>query len=198
MAAPRDFPPIEPSVPEGFFVIGGLGRPHGLRGAIRLHLDVQYPEDYLDLKELWVGSTRYAVAELSFVSAAVALVQLRGIADATAAERLSGTQALLPLSYLPRLEADQWFYHEVVSCEVMDARLGMIGTVLGVAELPAQDALRIAHPSGAEVLVPIVDAFVGSFNRATRTLHTTVPEGLVEVYLAPPGTPENEGERAAE
>ncbi len=184
----------EPSLPEGFFVLGRLGRPVGLDGSVRVLIDADDPSRYRRLiaAHLWQQGRLSERRLLAWQQqGAEALARFEGIATPEQADALYRAELLLPLALLPALGPNQFYYHELSGARAHDATAGEIGTVLRVDAMPGQDVIVIAHPSGAEVLVPVVDAFVEGLDRAAGVLSLRLPEGLLEVYLQPAGTPDD-------
>lgn len=183
----------EPSLPEGFFVLGRLGRPVGLDGTVRVVLDADDPSRYrrLTSAHLWQQGRLSERRLLAWqLQGAEALARFEGIGTPEQADAVYRAELLLPLALLPALGPNQFYYHELGGVRALDATAGELGTVLRVDAMPGQDVIVIAHPSGAEVLVPVVDAFVEGLDRAASVLRLRLPEGLLEVYLQPPGPPD--------
>jgi 16S rRNA processing protein RimM len=176
---------------DDFFELGTVIRPHGVRGQIVVELDTDQPEAYKKLKQVLIrrpASTKHeavAVEKVQLTGSADdnrALFTLAGFTTMEAAEALRGATLLLPLVDLPPLTGKgQFYYHEVVGFTVIDEVAGELGPVLTVYELPQQDVLAVDH-RGFEVLVPINDAMIKAIDRSARTLHVTLPEGLLDIY----------------
>lgn len=59
------------------------------------------------------------------------------------AEDLIGAELYLPLSFLPELDEDQFYFHEIIGFEVIDASHGNIGEVISVNDTTAQPLFEI-------------------------------------------------------
>jgi 16S rRNA processing protein RimM len=64
---------------------------------------------------------------------------------------------------------------------MIDQNLGNIGKVADVLEGNEQFLLQFYHQN-AECFLPLVDEFVLEVNKETRTVHTQIPDGLLEIY----------------
>ncbi len=181
-----------PASPDDFFELGTIIRPHGVRGQVVVEFDTDQPAAYKKLKAVYfrrpggapMDAKPVAVEKVQLTGSdgQRALFTLTGIDTMEAAEALRGISLLLPLTELPPLTgAGQFYYHEVVGFTVIDAIAGELGPVLTVYELPQQDVLAVEH-RGFEVLVPINDAMIQTIDRAARTLHVTLPDGLLDIY----------------
>lgn len=98
------------------------------------------------------------------------------------ADEIIGCEVYLPLSLLPKLEGNKFYYHEIEGFEVEDTRLGFIGTIVRINDSNAQPLFEIDY-KGTEILVPMIDHFIIEVNRKDKKLVLTTPEGLVDLYL---------------
>jgi 16S rRNA processing protein RimM len=167
--------------------VGRLLKAHGLKGAIKLELYTDSPNErfqkgavlQLQVPEEspWFGKT-VTVQELKWFNSSPVLF-LEGITDRDQAEGLIKAILLIdqPLDVLPP-EPEAWYDHQLVGLKVM--RDGSeIGSVLRVDHMPAQDLLAI-KVSDAEVLLPFVKAFVPKVDVTAGLIEITPPGGLFE------------------
>ena len=89
---------------------------------------------------------------------------------------------LPPLSQLPPLDGNRFYFHEVIGFTVIDERLGEIGTCQDFLEVSNNPIMQVNH-NGTEILIPASQQFVTKVDRENRILHVSTPEGLVEIYL---------------
>ncbi len=92
------------------------------------------------------------------------------------------TDMYLPLSSLPKLTGNRFYFHEVIGFKVIDDRLGEIGTCKEFMELTNNPLMQVDH-DGTEILIPASQQFVTKVDRENKTLYVTTPEGLVDLYL---------------
>ena len=170
--------------------VGRLVKAHGLKGALKLELYTDSPEQRfragqeleLQVPETseWFGKT-VKVAELRFYNQAPVLF-LEGIEDRSQAETLVKAILLIEtdLEQLPE-EPEAWYDHQLVG---LTALVGeeVVGNVIRVDHLPAQDLLAIETSTG-EVLVPFVKQIVPLVDIQKGQVVLTPPAGLFEVNL---------------
>ncbi|GGG31957.1 ribosome maturation factor RimM [Hymenobacter glacieicola] len=173
------------------YELGSVVKPHGLKGFVVAAFDVDNLDDYRKLKSVLVELptapgklTDYAVEKLQPQSDARALLKFKGIDRIEDAEPLRNAKLWRPLTELPNLAEDQFYFHDVVGYLVVDEQLGELGTVETFYELPQQDVLSMRY-QGVEVLIPVVDELVKQADQAARKLFVNLPEGLLDVYLTP-------------
>jgi len=178
--------------------VGRLVKAHGLKGALKLELYTDSPDQRfragqeleLQVPETseWFGKT-VKVAELRFYNQSPVLF-LEGIQDRSPAETLVKAILLIEtdLEQLPE-DPEAWYYHQLVG---LTALVGeeVVGKVIRVDHLPAQDLLAIETSNG-EVLVPFVKQIVPSVDIKKGQVVLTPPAGLFEVNLPGGDSDEN-------
>jgi 16S rRNA processing protein RimM len=110
-------------------------------------------------------------------------LKIDDVNDVAQAELLVGKELYLPLTKLPKLTGNKFYYHEVVGFKVVDAIKGEIGKIFNVLELPQQAVLEIKNAQEKEILIPITDQIIKTVNRAEKTIEIDAPEGLIDIYL---------------
>ncbi|MFD2200060.1 ribosome maturation factor RimM [Shivajiella indica] len=168
------------------FQLGHIAKVHGLHGEVGVVLDVDYPEDYEDLKHVFVEQKSRLVPfflEHFIVSHGnKVLAKFEDFDTVEDAEKLVGSALFLPLSELEPLKEDQYYYHELIGFEVIDESLGKIGEVKVIYDLETQDLLGVDH-KGKEVLIPIQDQIIQKVDKAVKKVYCHLPTGLLEIYL---------------
>lgn len=167
--------------------VGRLTKPHGLKGAIKLELFTDNPEQrfrpgavfslQVPEESPWFGKT-ITIRELKwFNDQPVGFFD--EVPDRTAAESI--VKAILWIDQAEAesfIEPDAWYGHQLVGLDVR--RDGVkVGTLAEVQHLPAQDLLLVKTPTG-DVLVPFVAAIVPEVNVEGGYITVTPPLGLFE------------------
>lgn len=167
------------------FELGYVLKTHGLKGEVLIVLDVDNPEEYEDMDSFFVLA-RGQLIPYFFESYKLhgnrAIVKLEDVNSIDTAKTLIGSKLFLPLDNLPELEEDQFYYHQVIGYQVMDATKGELGTVSSIYDMPGNDLLAMRY-QGKEILVPITDEIVKSADHENKVVHVSLPEGLLEVFL---------------
>ena len=186
------------------YQLGYLIKTHGLRGQMVAHFDVDDVSAYTKLKTVYLtlagAPTKLVEHQIEKVqpqSGNKVLLKLRGIERIEDAEPLRGSQLHLPLTALPELEEDQFYFHDVIGFTVVDETLGPLGTVENFYELPQQDMLAMSY-QGQEVLIPVVDELISHADHAKKEIYVNLPDGLLDVYLKPSTRQQDEADEADE
>lgn len=141
-------------------LVGTIGRAHGLRGEVSVHVHTDEPERrFTPGASLRVGDRPRTVASARWHSGTL-LLGLEGVTDRTAAEALRGRElwADVPADEAPADEGEYWD-RQLVGLEVQDAAGAVAGTIGEVLHLPAHDVL-VVRTSGGDRLVPFVSEVV--------------------------------------
>ena len=141
-------------------LVGTIGRAHGLRGEVSVHVRTDEPERrFTPGASLRVGDRPRTVASARWHSGTL-LLGLEGVTDRTAAEALRGRElwADVPADEAPPDEGEYWD-RQLVGLEVRDAAGAVAGTIGEVLHLPAHDVL-VVRTSGGDRLVPFVSEVV--------------------------------------
>lgn len=168
------------------FFLGKIVKTNGLKGDLSVFLDVDDLNDYADLDSVFVERKRSLVPyfiESIQIRNNGAVVHFEDVDTLEDAQDLVGSCLYLPLDVLPPLDGNRFYYHEVIGFEVEDINEGPLGVLREINDNSAQAILCIDHPSGKEVMIPLVDQFLVEVDREGRKLKVAAPEGLVDFYL---------------
>lgn len=149
-------------------LVGTIGRAHGLRGEVSVHVRTDEPERrFANGARVRVNGVDAAVAASRWHAGSL-LVTFAGVGDRTAAEALRGAEvwASVPAAEAPA-EDGEFYDRQLVGLSVRDHTGAEVGTIRAVLHLPAHDTLVVTTASGdrqvpfVEALVPIVDVAGG-------------------------------------
>ena len=169
---------------EECYQLGRITKPFGFKGQVVFFLDVDCPDDYVELDSVFVEQkgmlVPYFIQEIA-ISGNKAVVTFEDLTPQEA-QALVGHDLFLPLDLLPKLTGNQFYFHEVIGFEVIDETHGNIGTIQSVIDYPAQPLFQIMK-NGVEILIPIVDPVIKNVDREKRIIEICAPNGLIELYL---------------
>ncbi len=188
-----------PELGKGSLRVGGLTKPHGLKGGLKVELFTDSPDErfapgsqlHLQVPEdsPWFGRT-VTVRELRWFNG-VPVAFFAEVADRNDSESI--VRAILWIdeeTVEQSVEENAWYNHELVGLAVH--RDGVhIGDVSEVQHFPAQDLLSVKTEKGT-VLVPFVEAIVPNVDLEAGIVTVTPPAGLFEEL--PEETPATESE----
>ena len=97
-------------------------------------------------------------------------------------EQLIGKNVFLPLSTLPKLSGNQFYYHEVIGFEILEKDGKTCGNIVSVNDQTAQHYF-ILDLAQKEVIIPIVKEWILEVNKDEKFIKMELPEGLMDVFL---------------
>ncbi|HEV8023577.1 MAG TPA: ribosome maturation factor RimM [Candidatus Nanopelagicales bacterium] len=163
-------------------VVGRIGRPHGIRGAISIEVRTDEPDRRLAPGCVVVTDSGVSLRiESSTWHSGRLLLTFEGYTDRTSVEALRGEIISVERDELEEPDDPEEFYDSaLVECQVFDTAGETIGIVREVAHLPAQDMLVVDTADGREVLIPFVAAIVPTVDIAERRIVVDPPPGLLD------------------
>lgn len=171
---------------ENCFELGYLGKSHGIRGNMHLILDVDDPLLYSNLKSVFIelGSNLvpYFIDDIQ-VGSNLNLIKFEGVDHVDSTVDLIGKKLYLPLKDLPKLQSNQFYFHEIIGYKVIDKKLGELGQVKEIVSLGSQDLLIMDYQH-REVLIPLIDEIIYKVDKTQFMVYSTLPDGLLEIYLS--------------
>lgn len=171
---------------DGYFYLGKILRLFASKGAVLVQLDVDEPENYLNLESVFVQMNSqlipFFIISLELRHNLRAVIEFQDIDDTEQASILLGCDLFLPIELLPPLTGDRFYYHEIKGFQVIDQHFGETGKVEEVLEYPHQAILRVLL-GNKEILIPITDEIITRVDRENKIIHVKAPDGLIEMYL---------------
>ena len=171
-------------LPEDFYYLGKVTKVFGLKGELVVSLDTDEPEKYYHMESVFLlmeeEPVPFFIESVKVKSRSQLIVKFQDIGPEEAPDYVD-CELCLPLSSLPPLEGNRFYYHEIIGFRMVERQAGLIGTCEEVLEYPHQALFRIMDGS-REVLVPVVDAFIQRVDRTEKTILLDLPEGFLEIY----------------
>ena len=165
------------------FVVGRIGKPHGIKGEVTVEPRTDDPERRFvpDAVLLVAGQERtLRVAEASFHAGRLR-VHFAGSDSRDDAESLRGL--VLEIERDPDEVPDgpdEFYDSALIGCQALLPDGSCAGEVVEVIHLPAQDLLQIRDGTGRTCLVPFVAQIVPGVDLAARRIYLDPPAGLIE------------------
>ncbi|WP_291726440.1 ribosome maturation factor RimM [Bernardetia sp.] len=171
---------------ENCFELGSLIKPHGLKGDIQAFWDTDNIDLYLNIESILVEQNGqlvpFFVENLRPQVGQKVILKLEGIDTIEQAEEFRKLKLFLPDEFVPKLEDDEFFYHEIIGFVVSDTEKGKLGKIETIYNLPQNDLLVINYKE-KEILIPLKKELIKEFDRENKSILMHLPEGLLEVYL---------------
>lgn len=168
-----------------YYFLGKITKPHGYEGKVSVYFDTDEPEMYADLKVVFLNINNspvpYFITYLN-INNNKAIVQFQDVDNFEKADFLSKKDMYLPLSTLPVLTGNKFYYHEIENFTVVDEKFGVVGIVKVVLDYTNQAVMQIFNGE-KEILVPINSHIILKVDREKKEIAIQAPDGLIEMYL---------------
>jgi len=161
-------------------LMGVIGKPHGVRGLVRVNAFTEDPDALAEYAPLQDNKGRKF--SLEWVSANVAqLAEItpngpRLITDRNEAERLTNTELFVPRSVLPDAEEEEFYLADLVGLQARNEAGTVLGTVSAVHDYGGGTSLEITPGS---LLVPFTRAAVPVIDIAAGHVVINPPDEVV-------------------
>jgi len=168
------------------FYLGKIAKKFSFKGEVLIYLDTDEPELYENMESVFVEFNKnlvpFFIEHSSLHKNDFLRVQFEDVDSETEADTLIGCDIYLPLSMLPKLEGNKFYFHEVIGFEIEDKRLGIFGVIQSINDTTAQPLFEVLNGE-VEMLIPMIDHFLVEIDRKNKKVVMDLPEGLIEMYL---------------
>ena len=168
------------------FYLGKIVKKYSFKGELLIKLDTDQPELYEELDALFLDINNnlipYFIESSQLHKSNLLRVQFEDVETEADAEALIKTEVFLPLEFLPKLEGNKFYFHEIIGFKMMDENYGFVGEITGVNDSTSQSLFEVEN-QGREILIPMNDEFIVRVERDTKTIVVNTPEGLIDLYL---------------
>ncbi|WP_234859550.1 ribosome maturation factor RimM [Aquimarina aquimarini] len=171
---------------EECFYLGKIVSKFSFKGEVLIKLDTDEPESYAKMESVFVDYNNnlvpFFIEKSSLHKSDLLRVKFEDVDSEEDADDLMKAELYLPLSLLPQLEGDQFYYHEIIGFKIVDVAFGEVGVIKAINDSTAQ-ALFEVDREGVEILIPMNDEFIEKIDRKSKEVIVHTPEGLIDLYL---------------
>ena len=171
---------------EACFFLGKIVKKYSYKGEVLVKLDTDEPELYENLDAVFIDLNNtlipFFIAHSQLHKTELLRIQFEDVTSEEDANSILKKDLYLPLEFLPKLEGNNFYYHEIIGFKVIDTTHGFVGIIKSVNDTTAQPLFEIQNDD-KEILIPINDHFISKLDKAKQTLYVDTPEGLIDLYL---------------
>ncbi len=171
---------------EECFYLGKIVSKFSFKGEVLIKLDTDEPESYVKMESVFVDYNNnlvpFFIERSALHKSDLLRVKFEDVDTEEDADDLMKAEIYLPLTLLPKLEGDQFYYHEVIGFTIIDQTFGEVGIIKSINDSTAQALFEIDH-KGTEILIPMNDEFIEKIDREAKQVFVNTPEGLIDLYL---------------
>lgn len=169
------------------FYLGKIVSKYSFKGEVLVKLDTDEPEIYENMESVFVSIGNnlvpFFIDRCRLHKSNLLRIDFEDVKSESDADRIMGSELYLPLTALPELTGNRFYFHEVIGFKVIDSIHGNIGKISGINDSTSQALFEISKEN-KELLIPVNDEIITKVDRKQKTIHVTTPEGLVDLYLS--------------
>jgi len=173
----------------GLVVLGQVVGAHALRGQVRVRYFGDGPDSLLSLSTVRLAESRdaarsdfYAVTFSGLGRKGEARLGLQGITDRGAAEELRGLLVLAEEGQLEPPEEGEYYWHQLIGCQVETHDGRPVGTVREVRETGAHDLLVVVgEDDDREQLIPTARELMTEVDLERQRIVVQAIPGLLDL-----------------
>ena len=171
---------------EDCFYLGKVVSKYSFKGEVLVKIDTDEPEIYENMESVFVSIGNnlvpFFIDRCRLHKSTLLRIDFEEVKDEASADRIMGALLYLPLTMLPKLSGNKFYFHDVIGFTLLDKVHGDIGLIKAVNDSSSQ-VLFEAKKGDKELLIPVTDQIITKVDREAKTIYVTTPEGLVDLYL---------------
>lgn len=168
------------------YYLGYISKTVGYEGSLIAFLDVDDPSSYSDLESVFIMMdgklVPFFVADISVrAPKGEVVIRFEDIDSIGKARHLCKRDMYLPLSRLPDLPVEAFYFHDLVGYEAYDAQGHFLGVITEFLDYPGNPLFSVSKHGEEEVLFPVADEFISHIDHGKQRIFLQPPEGLLDL-----------------
>ncbi|WP_298892928.1 ribosome maturation factor RimM [uncultured Psychroserpens sp.] len=168
------------------FFLGKIVKKYSFKGELLVKLDTDEPNLYEHMDSVFVDLRNnlvpFFIESSQLHKSELLRIKFEDVDTEEDADALIKSDLYLPLEFLPKLDGDKFYFHEIIGFKVEDKSFGHVGIIKSVNDSTAQSLFEIDR-NGIEILIPMNDEFITKVDKNNKTIYVETPEGLIDLYL---------------
>ncbi|GAB3793856.1 ribosome maturation factor RimM [Virgibacillus kimchii] len=166
------------------FNIGKIVNTHGIHGEVKVVRITDFEERFKPGNTVYTAGKNEPPIQLTIEShrhhKGFDLLKFQNMNNINDIEHLKGTYLTIEEDQLTELDANEFYYHEIIGCHVYTVSEEKIGTVIEILSPGANDVWVVKRPQGKEVLIPYIEEVVKEVHTQSRKIIIEPMEGLLD------------------
>ncbi len=168
-----------------FITVGRIARPHGIRGAVVVASETDFPERRFAPGAVVHWQRSGDVAAVRIVESREFrgrwVIKLDGVDSMNDAETLRDLELRIPPDETQALGAAQFYVHELEDCLVVTSSGEEVGRVRRVDFGSGAPLLAVEVAGGEEVLIPLAADICRRVDVDAKRIEVALPDGLLDL-----------------
>ncbi len=168
------------------YYLGYISKTVGYEGSLIAFLDVDDPSSYRDMESVFIlmdgKLVPFFVEQIQMrTPKGEAVIRFEDIDSIDKARHLCKCDMYLPLSRLPQLPEEAFYFHDLVGYEAYDNRDRFLGVISDFLDYPGNPLFSIRKSENDEILFPVADEFIRQIDHGGHRIYLHPPEGLLDL-----------------
>ncbi len=165
-------------------IIGKIINTHGIDGELKIIEQTDFPERFSVGNTIYLIDSKEEAVPVEIESYRqmnkFGLLKIKGYNDIATAESLKGIELKIKKEQVGELDKGEYYYFEIIGCEVYTTAGELIGTVDSVMSPGANDVWVVKDNKNNEYLIPFIPPVVKSVDIKNKRIEIEVMEGLLD------------------
>lgn len=168
---------------EQVYAVGQVSKSHGVKGELSIAFTTMM-DGWENLAFLVLETegvlVPFFINSWRGQNAKNGLIQFDGIDTEAAARTLIGARVFVPIEKVDPNAESELDPDFLIGYKIIDKVFGEIGAIVEIDD-ETDNILFVVHREGQEYLIPASDDFIDDLNHDEKTIHMTLPEGLLDL-----------------
>lgn len=165
--------------------VGKIVNTHSLKGEVKVISSTDFEEErFKKGSKLLITRGNQLIREVVVESYRnhknFLLVKFEEIDSGEEAEKLKNLQIKIDSTEVGELEENEFYFHEIIGCEVFDENDKNLGEIIDILTPGANDVWVIKGENGKEILIPYIEDVVKKIDITSKKVNIEVMEGLID------------------
>ena len=166
------------------FNVGKIVNTHGIRGEVKVKRISDFEERFNPGETLYVDLKKDEALEVVInthrLHKGFDLIQFKGYENINDVEIFKGATLKITEGQLTVLEDNEFYYHEIIGCEVYTDDGELLGSIKEILSPGANDVWVVKQPKGKDLLIPYISDVVKKIDVETKKVTIEPMEGLLD------------------
>lgn len=163
-----------------YLLLGHIAGSFGLDGTLKIISTTSFQDKrYVKGNKIYLGEEKKILTVVSFrAGGKFDFLKVEEILTKEDADKLKST-SIYGEKDLSLLDEGYYYFSDLESCEVVDEKNNVLGTVKKVEEFPAQITLRVRGKNNKDFFVPFIKQFIISVDIEKKIIKIKLIEGML-------------------
>ncbi|MBF0713920.1 ribosome maturation factor RimM [Gemella sp. GH3] len=165
--------------------VGKIVNTHALKGEVKVISSSHFEDERFSKgSKLLITRGNQVIKEVEIESSrehkGAFLLKFFGIDSIEEAEKYKNLQLKVDEEYLSELEDGEYYFYEIIGCEVFDKFNNKLGEIIDILQTGANDVWVVKNELGKEYLIPYIEDVVKYVDISKKRIDIEVMEGLID------------------